>query len=714
MTLRAGWITVILLSARAAGAQPANDAKPEPPADQPADLPAEPTPAASGVAEPEDSASAEEVIEVQSRWPDADLFMVGQTSRATTTRRVDNDTRAGVLGEALDGIAGVAVQRTGPGQGAPIIRGLIGSAVLVVVDGMRLNNSLFRPAPNQYTALVDPLAISRVEVTRGPGSALFGSDAIGGVINVISRLPRFEGEEWTREASVTTVGATADASIVGRVTAATGRRGSGIAVGTTLQHHGDLRGGGGEMQEPSSYNSFAADATAHVEHGKNATTAWLQFVEQPSLPRTDEMRAGFGQETPGSAVFRYQPSRRSFAHVRHLIRRPVGWLEGVELHAAFQRIRDDRLIRDFDSNEELSEANHDDSVGVAARTVGPMLGGELAFGVDYWFDRVASARTVRDIVTSEVTTDQARFADGSMAHQIGAFAEARRTIGRVALRVALRAGLTRNEIAVADREIGATLNALNWAGELGGEYKLRDDLFLVVNAGRAFRAPNIQDLSGLGPRPNNRYQVPSNELVDEQSFGADIGVRARRDRLDVEVFGFGLINDNRIEVIETGEIRPDGAMVVTSANTAEARMVGVEGAIRVRPSPTLEVEAASTYVHGEQSTVAGDEPADRLPPASGRAFVRWKVLPQLRLDGGFRGALAQRRLSQRDIEDPRINPEGTPAFGTLHVGANLKLGDFLIALRGDNLLDRHYREHGSGTAAAGFDASLLVHWTSKM
>jgi hemoglobin/transferrin/lactoferrin receptor protein len=693
------------------------DPAPTDPAPEVAPAPAAPPVAAQPPADPPARAAtpgqpelAPEVIEVQSRWPEADLFNVDHTTRATTTRRIRGDARGAVIGDLLDGIPGVAVQRTGAGQGAPVVRGLIGSAVLVVVDGMRLNNAIFRPAPNQYTALIDPLAVSRIEVTRGPGSTLFGSDAIGGVINVITPVPRFVGEDWQRTATASALAATADRSIVGRVTASTGRKGSGVAIGTTLQRHGDVRSGGGAMQEPSAYDSVAVDATGHLEHGRHATTAWLQLVEQPSLPRTDELNIGFGQTEPGSAEFRYQPSRRSFAHVRHILRKPAGSLEGVELHAAWQRIRDDRKTRATGSDEELVELNHDDSLGLAARAVGPLLGGELSFGADYWFDRVSSARTSRDIVSNVVMPDTSRFADGSTMNQLGGFAEARRVIGPVALRSSLRAGLTRVKIAQADRDLGGTIDSVNWAGELGAELALGDQVALVANAGRAFRAPNVQDLSGLGPRPGNRYQVPSTALGDEQALGADLGVRARRDLLELEVFGFGLINDGRIEVVPTGEVRPDGRAVVVSANTAEARMLGIEGSIRVKPHPTVELEAQATWVRGSQTTVAGDEPADRLPPLGGRAGVRWRALPRLMLEGSVRGALAQRRLSDRDRDDPRIDPMGTPRFATLHLGVGVELGDFQLVVRADNLLDRNYREHGSGTAAPGFDASLLVRW----
>jgi outer membrane receptor protein involved in Fe transport len=174
-----------------------------------------------------------------------------------------------------------------------------------------------------------------------------------------------------------------------------------------------------------------------------------------------------------------------------------------------------------------------------------------------------------------------------------------------------------------------------------------------------------------------------------------------------------MINDNRIEVVETGEVTADGRAIVISANTAEARLFGIEAAIRARPNDVVELLAGSTWVHGNQRTSAGREPADRVTPAGGRAEVRWLVLPRLRLDAAVRGAIAQRRLSERDRTDPRIDPTGTPAFVTLHAGAVLELGDFELAARVDNLLDRYYREHGSGTPAPGFDASLLVRWTSS-
>ena len=97
-----------------------------------------------------------------------------------------------VVAEMLRGVPGTFFQQTTPGQGIPIIRGLKGSQVLHLVDGMRLNHAIYRSAPNPYLALVDPGVVEMLEVARGPHSVLYGSDAMGGVVQVLTRQPDFD------------------------------------------------------------------------------------------------------------------------------------------------------------------------------------------------------------------------------------------------------------------------------------------------------------------------------------------------------------------------------------------------------------------------------------------------------------------------------------------------------------------------------------------
>ena len=658
----------------------------------------------------DDPASAaedvDEVVVLEEPWVGLDLVDAARTTRAVTARRAEPGAATAVLGDLLEGLPGVAVQRTGPGQGAPMVRGLIGSSVLLLVDGMRVNDAMFRPAPNQLTSLVDPWSIDRVEVVRGPGSTLFGSDAMGGAINVVTPLPLFDGDDWQRRGHAALTTSSADASVVGRAAAATGRRGLGLSVGVTWQHHDDVRAGGGERLAPSAYRSLAADATVHLERPRHATTAWFQLATQPSLPRTDELRPGFGMDEPSSDEWRYQPSARSYVHLRHLRRRPLPWLRGAELHLAWQRLTDDRRQRDAGATTVTTETNHDDSLGVTARAAAPTAIGELVFGADYWFDRVGSER--REATDGMTATVPSRFADGSQVHQASLYGLLRRDLGdRVTVQGGARAVAIAIDIAAADRAVGAAIATVDGSAELGAEARLGGGVAVVANLGRGFRTPNVHDLSTLGARPGNRWQVPSAELAPEHALGADVGVRVERAAITGELFGFGLVVDDQLTVVPTGEVTADGRMIVQSANAGQVRLGGVEAAVRARPWPWLELAADATWLHGTPGRGDATEPADRLPPLGGGVSARWSR-GAIAVESGVRWAAAQHRLSARDADDPRIDPTGTPGWLVGHVGVAVAFGGFDAALSAHNVLDRRYRVHASGTDAPGLDLRALL------
>ena len=114
--------------------------------------------------------------------------------------------------DLLRGRAGTYVQQTTPGQGVVIVRGLKGSEVLQLVDGFRLNNAIFRNAPNQYVALVDSQMLEQLEVVRGPMSALYGSDAMGGTVQMLSEEPAFSDTAWSTRGRLRSIYGSADDS----------------------------------------------------------------------------------------------------------------------------------------------------------------------------------------------------------------------------------------------------------------------------------------------------------------------------------------------------------------------------------------------------------------------------------------------------------------------------------------------------------------------
>src|SRR5512137_1384276 len=143
---------------------------------------------APGLAGASDVDELESIIVTASRLP-IRAFDVPAMAYLLSAADVQGLYQSRTLPEALGEVPGVLVQKTSNGQGSPFIRGFTGFRNVLLIDGIRLNNSVFRDGPNQYWNTVDTFAASRIEVLKGPASVLYGSDAIGGAVNVLSDIP---------------------------------------------------------------------------------------------------------------------------------------------------------------------------------------------------------------------------------------------------------------------------------------------------------------------------------------------------------------------------------------------------------------------------------------------------------------------------------------------------------------------------------------------
>ncbi len=203
--------------------------------------------------------------------------------------------------EALEGIPSVMNQKTAYGQGSPYLRGFTGFRTLAMVDGIRLNNSVFREGPNQYWATIDPYSINRYEVVLGPASVLYGSDAIGGAVNALTPdVPAWEGRPaWERVLRYR--GASADQSHQARIES--GARLSetfGLRAGYSWKTFDDLRGGKEVGKQPETgYDETDWDARADYFWSSGARlTLGHQQVRQEDAWRTH--RTIYGIEWEGT------------------------------------------------------------------------------------------------------------------------------------------------------------------------------------------------------------------------------------------------------------------------------------------------------------------------------------------------------------------------------------------------------------------------------
>lgn len=615
-----------------------------------------------------------------------------------------------LLTDALQGNAGISVQRTTPGQGAAIIRGLKGSSVLHLVDGMRLNNAIFRSAPTQYLALVPTTAVDRVEVIRGTPAGLYGSEAIAGVVHVIPRRPSFDSAttEIHRHLAATLESADLRKALRGGIDA--GNRELVASVSAEYAVTGNRRTGAGRLPTRG-YSSRAARAfVAAVPSDTETWSVDLQWLEQPETPRADELIAGFGQSQPSSSEFYFEPNARLFAHLQH--DRLGGPLDlDWRFDLAWQRIEDDRRTREFESSVRTLEQNRSDLFG--ARVDAGADTGETSWtvGAEAYRDEVRSRRSQTDLGSGLVQSVLPRFPDDSSIAQAAVFASAARPLATAhRINAGVRFNAVDIELPAGEGRPAASIATRRWSGDIGWVYDATSDWQVAANLGFGFRAPNIFDLGTLGSRPGNRFNVPNTGLDAETVVHADVGIRYASERSRLEVAVFVLDYDNRITSASTGEVTADGRDIVRSVNAASSSIRGIEFGLRRRISERIELEASATYTRGDQRvTGEASEPADRIPPLSGRIALTAGPFRHWTLRGSIDWAGAQDRLSARDVRDVRIDPAGTPGWGDLGASATWhRGGGWRVTLAASNLLDKRYRSHGSGLDEPGRSISAVL------
>lgn len=613
--------------------------------------------------------------------------------------------------DALQSQAGVFLQQTTPGQGAAIVRGLKGSEVLHLVDGFRLNNAIFRNAPTPFLALVPVAAAERVEVLRGARASLYGSDAVGGVVQVVSRIPSFDSLQPDARGEL----------FLGLDTAEQGRllRGvfeygtakiAGLASAEYLQT-GDRRVGGGGRLSPTAYEAGALRLA--VVANQRADRQWLldmQFAKQPETPRIDELVAGYGQTEPSSSEYLFRPNSRFFAHLRYSAQN--AWADADwTVDAGWQRIVDDPLTRDFAASIRRLESNSSDLAGLTVSATRSLDTVSWIAGGEYYDDRISSQRFEEDLDTGAIQPVQSRYPDDSRVRQAALYVSADLSL---ADRHTVSAGIRYSDVTVKLPASGvvpeARVEINDTSFDVGWLYDVTADLQIVTNAGRGFRAPNVFDLGTLGVRPGNRYNVPNPDLQSEHVTQMDAGLRFLRDTLVAELVFYRVSYSDRIASVLTGEVTPEGRDVIQSQNVAEAEIRGIEASMTTQLSLRVTAGLLLNYSRGEQTEPDGREvPADRMPPLNGHLKIGFRPDDNFDLELSLHYADRQNRLSPRDLRDVRINPQGTAGWGTVNARAGWAPGNgWQLAVEMQNLLDHNYRLHGSGLDAIGRNLLLTV------
>ncbi len=628
--------------------------------------------------------------------------------------------------DLLRGQAGAFLQASGPGQGIIIVRGLKGSEVLHLVDGMRLNNAFFRNSPSQYIALVDPYNIERVELQRGPGATLYGSDALGGVVQLLTPEYRFHGGDWQTAGKLRLQYGSADLSRVVRAEAAAGNEQFSVAGGYTVMRYGERDLGDGGREPLTDYLARGYD-TKVLFAPSDAHELMLsgQFFEYPKLARYFDVAGGPGGPEDNVQSY-FEPNDRRFVHLRYRYRHALGPVHGFEAHLAQQVINDERL-RQPNSSRIDTEQNRSTLNGLTLQAHTPLTPNlRLQYGLDLYSDTVDSAKQRTPVSTGVTEPTTSTFPDGARQDTQGVYLNAQWWAHPDwQLDAGLRYSRVEIDLSATDVSDAATFSDDDVTWQLGSLLRLTPRLSWSASAARGFRAANIFDLGTLGPRPSGAIEqvsVPNPDLQPESVTSIDSGLRWAQGGLLLELTAFYTDYDNRIEsreptgnTVPEGELgcsAPEGCVEVQSRNIAQARYWGVESAVRWRAG-AFSSYAVLNWTYGQElRSGESTTPANRVPPLNGQVSAAMDLPYALGLEAYVLFADAQERLDDDDRNDTRIDPQGTPGWATVNLRGSWQARPWLdLQVEGRNLLDQAYREHGSGVDAAG--AGLILGATAR-
>jgi outer membrane receptor protein involved in Fe transport len=619
-------------------------------------------------------------------------------SRAALDERADRTSP-----EALQDRSGGWVQKTNHGGGSAFVRGLVGNQVLVLIDGVRLNNATFRLGPNQYMNTIDAFNLERIETVRGSGSVQYGSDALGGVVNLISPLPVLSPGGVRAGGAVAARLVSSGMEQTARAEGSVSGSRAGVRGGVTLRNFGDLVAGGSLGTEaPSGYEEFDADVSAVWAPSPRTTFRGVfQSVYQEEVPRFDQVAQR------GYDVYEFDPQSRRLGYLQWQQLVSSSWLDLSRVTLSWQRSDEGRRRRRSGSDLETTESDTVATLGFSADLYGRLASrAGWSAGVEVYHDTVRSWRLDTNLATGASKPMRGLYPDGATRLSVSAFALGHFSLGRAGVDIGAR--YTRDDVEADDPVFGPlhiTPDAV--VGSVSVLVPIGRGLNAFGSVAQAFRAPNIDDLSTLGSFDYG-VEVPPESLDPERSVSLEGGLKANTSRVAASFAVFRLqLRDliDRLPATFEGSPVWDGQDVYQRANVGEAYVRGLEADAEWRATAALTVRGFVASTYGQQVTV--DAPMRRIPPVNGLLGTRYRWNRGVWLEGTLRAAGAQTRLAPGDIADHRIPPGGTPGWATVNVTAGMRIGQSLLLSGGlANIFDEAYRTHGSGIDGPGRNAWL--------
>jgi hemoglobin/transferrin/lactoferrin receptor protein len=655
------------------------------------------------------------------------------------------------MADVLQNSGSVFVQKSQLGGGSPIIRGFETNKVLIVIDGIRMNNAIYRGGHLQNVITLDQANTDRVELVFGPGSVMYGSDAIGGVMAFQTKSPTLSSSEdllvkagaYTRYFSAAS-GYAANA----QVNVATKRFGS--LTSFSYANYSDLRQGSKRndaignlgvrnwyVERINGVDSMMVNLDSNLQVGsgytqydvlqkftfvqKQGVTHQLNFQLSNSgnIDRYDRLTLLSGSK-PKFAEWYYGPQFRLLTAYTLELTNATKFYDRARIVLAYQGIEESRMDRRFQKNARNHRIENLTIYTFNSDFMKRQGKHELRYGLDAYINQVNSVAFAQNILTGDQASLDTRYPDGGSSMN-GAALYASHTY-EISDKLILNDGIRISQVNLSAKfndqtffpfpfnSIQQNHAALN--GNMGLIYMPTTKWRFILNGSTAFRAPNVDDLTKVFESVPGNVVVPNPDLKSEYAYNGEFGLNySLNNRLSIGGNFYTTFLRNALTVQNSTFVGADSIMydgqlsqVMTTTNAAKARVWGVELFLNAKISNNFVFQATYNYTNGRILTDTVPYPLDHIAPAFGKASLIYTKMK-------WRAEFFAQYSGWKKLEDYNLigednysyaTPDGMPSWYTLNLRMNYAFSKNLsVQAACENILDRNYRMFASNISAPG-------------
>ncbi len=705
--------------------------------------------------------SLDQVVVSATRWnqPQREVPARITTIPIREVQLQNPQTAADLLGASGE----VFVQKSQQGGGSPMIRGYSTNRLLYTVDGVRMNTAIFRSGNLHNVISLDPLAIEGAEVLFGPGSVIYGSDAIGAVMAFQTLSPRFSlagdtafgGKLLSRYSSANNEKTVhGDLNIGGEKWA--------LLSSVTATDYGDLRMGSygpeeylkpfyvkqenGEdivvenddpqLQRPNGYSQlnlmqkvrFKPSESWDLEYGFHYSTT----TDIPRYDRLIRTRGGL----PRSAEWHYGPQKWMMNNLSIKHQHQAVFFDQMSIRLAHQKFDESRIDRDFQSAQRSVRTEQVDALSANidfTKSLGNTS--ELYYGVELVHNRVNSSGEDENIQSGLIQLGPSRYPTADWASYATYLVFKKEFSKQLTLQAGTRynvftldADFSQNQDFYPFPESEAQLNDGALTGSLGLVWTPTDDWMISTNFSSGFRSPNVDDIGKVFDSEPGSVVVPNSDLKAEYAYNAELSLaKVFGNRVKVDLTGFYTYLDNALvrrdfqlngldSIVYDGEL----SQVQAIQNAANAKVYGIQSGIEVKfPGGWSLLSRLNVQIGEEELDDGSTSPSRHAAPWYG--VTRLSYMKE-KLDIQFYAVYSgERSFEDMPLEeigkdylyaaDENGNPY-SPAWFTLNAKASFRLSNSWAINAGlENIFDQRYRPYSSGIVAPGRNVVMSVQWS---